>query len=44
MCSILISINPKHVENIFNGTKKYEFPKDLSAYGIKTAPQSYIYI
>jgi predicted transcriptional regulator len=27
MCKILLSINPKHVENIFNGTKKYEFRK-----------------
>ena len=22
---MLISINPQHVENIFNGTKKYEY-------------------
>lgn len=27
MCDMLISINPKHVENIFNGTKKYEYRK-----------------
>ena len=27
MCSILLPINPQHVENIFNGTKKYEFRK-----------------
>ena len=27
MCNILISINPQHVENIFNGTKKYEYRK-----------------
>lgn len=27
MCSILISINPEHVENIFNGSKKYEYRK-----------------
>ncbi|MBD5477584.1 MAG: hypothetical protein HDR17_16670 [Lachnospiraceae bacterium] len=27
MCSILLSINPNHVENILNGTKKYEFRK-----------------
>lgn len=27
MCNILISINPEHVENIFNGTKKYEYRK-----------------
>ena len=27
MCAILLSINPNHVENIFNGTKKYEFRK-----------------
>lgn len=27
MCKILLSINPEHVENIFNGTKKYEFRK-----------------
>lgn len=27
MCAILLSINPKHVENILNGTKKYEFRK-----------------
>ena len=25
MNSILISINPKHVKNILNGTKKYEY-------------------
>ena len=24
---MLISINPEHVENIFNGTKKYEYRK-----------------
>ncbi len=29
MCSILLSINPEYVENIFNGTKKYEFRKNL---------------
>ncbi|MBE5924676.1 MAG: hypothetical protein E7271_09465 [Lachnospiraceae bacterium] len=27
MCAILLSINPEHVENIMNGTKKYEFRK-----------------
>ena len=27
MCSILLSINPIHVENIMNGTKLYEFRK-----------------
>ena len=27
MESILISINPQHVENIFNGTKRYEYRK-----------------
>lgn len=27
MCQMLLSINPKHVENIFNGTKRYEFRK-----------------
>lgn len=27
MCAILLSINPTHVENILNGTKKYEFRK-----------------
>lgn len=27
MCKILLSINPMHVENIFNGTKKYEYRK-----------------
>lgn len=27
MCAILLSINPCHVENILNGTKKYEFRK-----------------
>ena len=27
MCSILLSINPNHVENILNGTKRYEFRK-----------------
>lgn len=25
MCTTLLSINPEHVENILNGTKKYEF-------------------
>lgn len=27
MCQILLSINPEHVKNIFNGTKKYEYRK-----------------
>ena len=27
MCAILLSINPKHVESILNGTKRYEFRK-----------------
>lgn len=27
MCTILLSINPNHVENILNGTKRYEFRK-----------------
>ncbi len=27
MCNMLISINPQHVENIFNGTKQYEYRK-----------------
>lgn len=27
MCAILLSINPSHVENILNGTKRYEFRK-----------------
>lgn len=27
MCSILLSINPNHVENIMNGKKEYEFRK-----------------
>ena len=27
MCNMLISINPQHVENIFNGSKKYEYRK-----------------
>ena len=27
MSAILLSINPEHVENIFNGTKRYEFRK-----------------
>lgn len=27
MCAILLSINPNHVVNILNGTKKYEFRK-----------------
>lgn len=27
MCDMLISINPEHVENIFNGSKKYEYRK-----------------
>lgn len=27
MCSILLSINPSHVENIMNGIKIYEFRK-----------------
>lgn len=27
MCAILLSINPNHVENILNGTKRYEFRK-----------------
>lgn len=27
MCEIILSINPEHVENIFNGNKKYEYRK-----------------
>lgn len=27
MCAILLSINPNHVENIMNGSKRYEFRK-----------------
>lgn len=27
MCKMLLSINPKHIESIFSGTKKYEFRK-----------------
>lgn len=27
MCTILLSINPEHVKNIFNGNKYYEFRK-----------------
>lgn len=27
MCKMLLSINPEHVENIFNGTKQFEFRK-----------------
>lgn len=27
MCEILLSINPEHVENIFDGKKKYEYRK-----------------
>lgn len=27
MCQMLLSINPKHVENIINGTKQFEFRK-----------------
>lgn len=27
MCKMLLSINPNHVENIFNGVKKYEYRK-----------------
>lgn len=27
MCKILLSINPQHVEHIFDGTKEYEFRK-----------------
>lgn len=27
MCAILLSINPQHVKNIMNGTKRYEFRK-----------------
>lgn len=29
MCTILLSINPNHVENILNGTKQYEFRKTV---------------
>lgn len=28
MCKIILSINPEHVENIFNGNKKYEYRKN----------------
>lgn len=29
MCVILLSINPNHVKNILNGTKRYEFRKKV---------------
>ncbi len=29
MCTILLSINPNHVENILNGTKGYEYRKNV---------------
>ncbi|GAV23290.1 ASCH domain-containing protein [Carboxydothermus pertinax] len=29
MCKILLSINPKHVEKIFSGIKKYEYRKTI---------------
>lgn len=29
MCAILLSINPNHVENILNGSKRYEFRKKV---------------
>ena len=29
MCSILLSINPQYVESILNGTKEYEFRKNI---------------
>jgi len=29
MCSILLSINPQHVDNILKGQKSYEFRKTL---------------
>lgn len=27
MCKVLLSIRPEHVENIFNGSKRFEFRK-----------------
>ncbi len=27
MCKILLSINPQHVQHIFDGTKEYELRK-----------------
>jgi len=27
MCKILLSINPQHIQHIFDGTKEYEFRK-----------------
>lgn len=32
---IIISINPEHVKNIFNGTKKYEYRKKAAKKDIK---------
>lgn len=29
MCTILLSINPEHVEHIMEGTKTYEFRKNI---------------
>ena len=29
MCKMLLSINPEHVNNIFNGSKKFEFRKTI---------------
>ena len=30
MATILLSVKPKYIEKIFNGTKKYEFRKKLA--------------
>ncbi len=46
MCRMLLSVNPEHVENILNGSKKYEFRKnrckrEVSSIVIySTSPQS----
>lgn len=36
MCKMLLSINPEHIENIFKGTKKFEFRKVVCSRNVDT--------
>ncbi|MBN2790353.1 MAG: hypothetical protein JXR69_09205 [Candidatus Delongbacteria bacterium] len=41
---VLLSIKPKYADKIFDGTKKYERPLDISSDFNKIPPQSFVHI
>lgn len=36
MCKMLLSINPEHIDNIFKGTKRFEFRKVVCSRNVDT--------